>query len=110
MTRRDGNNDAVLITDKDLSLDAIAHRGPLLKTALALFGTLSSIERRMTRPEAYLFSALIREESKAQPNPFVCVGEVLFIDLLSADTGAAQTGGVLGSGCLTQDFHNQGHL
>ena len=64
----------------------------------------------MARPEAYLYPKLTWEEYKSQPNPRACVGEVPFIDLLSTDTGAAQNGPVLGTGCLTRDVHNYDHL
>ncbi|KAL1583325.1 hypothetical protein WHR41_08047 [Cladosporium halotolerans] len=108
--RRGENEEVAFITNETLALGTSPNRGPLLTTALALFGAGSFIEERRTRPEAYLYPNLTWEEYKAQPNPYACVGKAPFIDLLTTDRDIGPSGGVLHGGCMTRDVHNHDQL
>lgn len=95
-----------MISNETQSLNTRSNRGPLLTTALALFGTGSFIEERMARPEAYFYPNLTREERKAKPDHDACVGNVPFVGLLRSDLDTRQIGNILDVGCLTRNVHD----
>jgi len=107
--RRAESNDIVsIISNKTREFDSTSLRGPLLITALALFGPGSFIEERMTRPVAFLYPNVTWEErpegNKPTPNPEVCVGRVPFANLLRSGMVVSY------ARCLTRNVHTHDHL
>lgn len=105
-SRRDVTGDVSDISNATRAFELVPNRGPLLTTALALFGSGSFIAERMTRPEAYLYPNVTWEESKAMPDYGVCVGKIPFIDLLLS--GSKFDSNELG--CLKNTVHNHDDL
>lgn len=86
-----------------LAIETIPNRGPLLTTALALFGSGSFIADRVARPTAYLYPNVTTGSWKQRQGDYtryICVGRVPFVGLLRNQYGQAQAGNPLDD-CLT---------
>lgn len=105
-TRRDDNGDTSDISNATRASELVPNRGPLLTTALALFGSGSFISERMARPAAYLFPNATWEQEKEMPDYGTCVGKIPFVDLLLSDSMVGTGAG----GCLTNAPHTHDDL
>jgi len=107
--RREENNDTFNVSNLARSFDSRPNRGPLLTTALALFGPGSFIEDRMTRPAAHLYPNITFEQSREISGYYTCVDKAPFVGLLTSQPSNPRGVSVLDR-CLTRNVHTHDHL
>ncbi|KAF8813277.1 hypothetical protein BYT27DRAFT_7181160 [Phlegmacium glaucopus] len=90
LTRRDNTNGTNIISNTSLALEISTNRGPLLTTAIALFGEGSFIADRLTHPEAYINRDNISDIFYGK-----CIGQAPLIGLLHDSSGEVQYWNVL---------------
>ena len=65
------SNGTTNISDADFELEGVPNKGPLLTTAMALFGAGSFVANRVAHPEAYINADLeYVSQTCIEPMPF----------------------------------------